>query len=43
MKNQSLKGIALIAAASYLVTSCDLLKDLEYRVTPSPLEMQETL
>ncbi len=39
MKNQSLKGIALIAAASYLVTSCDLLKDLEYRVTPSPLEM----
>ena len=39
MKNQSLKGIALIAFASYFVTSCDLLKDLEYKVTPSPLEM----
>jgi Flp pilus assembly protein TadD/outer membrane protein OmpA-like peptidoglycan-associated protein len=39
MKKQSVKGIALIAAASYLVSSCDLLKDLEYRVTPSPLEM----
>lgn len=39
MKTQNLKGIALIAAASYLVSSCDLLKDLEYRVTPSPLEM----
>jgi len=39
MKKQSVKGIALIAAASYLVSSCDLLKGLEYRVTPSPLEM----
>ncbi len=39
MKKQSVKGIALIAAASYLVSSCDLLKGLEYKVTPNPLEM----
>lgn len=39
MKKQSFKGIVMIAAASYLVSSCDLLKGLEYKVTPSPLEM----
>ncbi|HLP56328.1 MAG TPA: hypothetical protein VK151_14925 [Fluviicola sp.] len=39
MKKQSIKGLAFIAVAGSLVTSCDLLKDLEYKVTPSPLEM----
>ena len=39
MKKQSIKGIAIIAAASFLATGCDLLKDLDYTVTPDPLEM----
>lgn len=39
MKKQSIKGLAFIAVAGSLVASCDLLKDLEYKVTPSPLEM----
>lgn len=39
MRKQSIKGLAFIAVASSLVTSCDLMKDLEYKVTPSPLEM----
>jgi tetratricopeptide (TPR) repeat protein len=39
MKKQSIKGLAFFAVAGSLVSSCDLLKDLEYTVTPSPLEM----
>ena len=39
MKKQSIKGLAFIAAAGVLATSCDLLKDLDYTVTPDPLEM----
>jgi tetratricopeptide (TPR) repeat protein len=39
MKRQSIKGLALIAVTGAMVTSCDLLKDLEYKVTPNPLEM----
>lgn len=39
MKKQSIKGLAFIAIAGSLVTSCDLLKDLDYKVTPNPLEM----
>jgi len=39
MKKQSIKGLAFIAVAGSLVASCDLLKDLEYKVTPCPLEM----
>jgi Flp pilus assembly protein TadD/outer membrane protein OmpA-like peptidoglycan-associated protein len=39
MKRQSIKGLAFIAVAGSLLTSCDLLKDLDYKVTPSPLEM----
>lgn len=39
MKKQSIKGLAFIAAAGTLMTSCDLLKDLDYTVTPDPLEM----
>ncbi len=34
-----MKGMALIASATYLVSGCTLLKGLEYKVTPSPLEM----
>ncbi len=39
MKRQTLTGIACLALAGSLMTSCDLLKDLEYTVTPTPLEM----
>ena len=39
MKNQSIKGFAFIAITGSLLTSCDLLKDLDYKVTPNPLEM----
>lgn len=39
MKKQSIKGLALVAVAGSIVTSCDLLKTLDYAVTPSPLEM----
>ncbi len=39
MKNPSIKGLAFMAIAGSLATSCDLLKDLEYTVTPNPLEM----
>jgi tetratricopeptide (TPR) repeat protein len=39
MKKQSIKGLAFFAVAGSLVSSCDLLKDLDYKVTPSPLEM----
>lgn len=39
MKKQSIKGLALVAVAGSLVTSCDLLKTLDYAVTPTPLEM----
>ena len=40
MKNQSLKGLAALALAGGLTTtSCDLLKDVDYTVSPNPLEM----
>ncbi len=39
MKKQSLKGLAFIAVASSMLASCDQLKDLDYKVTPCPLEM----
>ena len=39
MKKQSIKVFALVAVTGFLVTSCDLLKDLDYTVTPDPLEM----
>ncbi|MCF8415918.1 MAG: hypothetical protein K9G40_06720 [Crocinitomicaceae bacterium] len=39
MKKQNIKGLAFIAVAGALVTSCDLLKDLQYKVTPNPLEV----
>ena len=39
MRNQSIKGLAFFAVAGALLSSCDLMKDLKYTVTPSPLEM----
>ncbi len=39
MRKQSIKGLAIFAVAGSLVTSCDLMKDLKYTVTPTPLEM----
>lgn len=39
MKKQSIKGLALLAVAGSVVSSCDLLKDVTYTVTPCPLEM----
>jgi Tfp pilus assembly protein PilF len=39
MKKQSLKGLAAIALAGGLTTGCDLMKEVEYTVTPNPLEM----
>ena len=39
MKIQTIKGLALIVAAGTMATSCDLMKDLTYEVTPKTLEM----
>ena len=39
MKKQGIKSLAFIAAAGIMTTGCDLLKDLDYAVTPDPLEM----
>ncbi len=39
MKKQSLRVLAFVAVAGTTVSSCTLLKDLEYEVTPCPLEM----
>jgi outer membrane protein OmpA-like peptidoglycan-associated protein/tetratricopeptide (TPR) repeat protein len=39
MKKQTIKGLAFIVAAGSMATSCDLLKDLQYEVTPKTLEM----
>jgi len=40
MKKQSMKGLLLISVAGLFATaSCDLLKDLDYKVTPDPLEL----
>jgi tetratricopeptide (TPR) repeat protein len=39
MKKQTITGLALIVAAGTMMTSCDLLKDLKYEVSPKILEM----
>ncbi|MFA7273309.1 MAG: hypothetical protein WC044_05535 [Crocinitomicaceae bacterium] len=39
MKKQTLLGFAFLAVSGSLLTSCDLLKDLKYDVTPCPLEL----
>ena len=35
----NVKSLAVVALTGSLLTSCDLLKDLQYNVTPNPLEM----
>ena len=37
MKKQSIKGLAFIAIAGMSVASCDILKDLDYKVENDPL------
>jgi len=39
MKKQGINGLAFIAAAGIMTTGCNQLKDLDYTVTPDPLEM----
>jgi tetratricopeptide (TPR) repeat protein len=39
MKKTSLKGLILFLCAGSFMTSCDLLKDVKYTVSPNPLEM----
>jgi tetratricopeptide (TPR) repeat protein len=39
MKNSSFQSLAMFTIASTLVASCSLIKDINYTVTPSPLEM----
>jgi tetratricopeptide (TPR) repeat protein len=39
MKKQTIKGLAFIVAVGTMATSCDLIKDLSYEVTPKVLEM----
>ena len=39
MKNTRIASLAIIAAAGLYTTSCDLVKDVDYTVTPDPLEM----
>ena len=39
MKKQTLTGLAFVALAGTFFTGCDLLKDMEYTVTPCPLEL----
>lgn len=39
MKNLRIQNLAMITVASSLVASCSLIKDINYTVTPSPLEM----
>lgn len=39
MKKQSYKGLAAIAVATAILTGCKLIGDIEYTVTPDPVEM----
>ena len=39
MKKQTITGLAFIVAAGTILSSCDLLKDLQYEVSPETLEM----
>ena len=39
MKKQTITGLAFIVTAGTMLTSCDLLKDLQYEVSPKTLEM----
>lgn len=40
MKKQGMKGLVVVVAAGLLTSSCDLLKDVDYAVTPDPLELK---
>ena len=39
MKKQTITGLAFIVAAGTILYSCNLLKDLQYEVSPKTLEM----
>ncbi len=39
MKKQTITGLAFVLAAGAMLPSCDLLKDLQYEVSPKTLEM----
>ncbi len=39
MKKQTIKGLTFFVVAGALVSGCTLLKDIDYQVTPCPLEM----
>ena len=39
MKANNLKFLALIGLSTLAISSCDLLKDVSYSVTPNPLEL----
>ncbi len=39
MKKMSIKSLTMIALAGSMAVSCDLMKDVDYKITPSPLEM----
>jgi len=39
MKNLRIQSLAIFTVAGSLVASCSLIKDINYTVTPSPLEM----
>ncbi len=39
MKKQTVKVLTFLAVSGTVFTGCDLLKDLDYTVTPDPLEM----
>ena len=39
MKKQTIKVFAFLAIVGSMATGCQLLKDVEYKATPDPLEM----
>jgi Flp pilus assembly protein TadD/outer membrane protein OmpA-like peptidoglycan-associated protein len=39
MNKTSIKSLTMVAIAGSLAASCDLMKDVDYKITPSPLEM----
>ena len=39
MKKQTIKGLAFIVVAGAMASSCEMLKDVTYEVTPKTLEM----
>lgn len=39
MNKASIKSLTMVAIAGSLAASCDLMKDVDYKITPNPLEM----